>query len=136
MVPDKDVKLICRATKYQNSEENTKHVLIDLPKKISKPCIERLERSGLATPIRNESKAIVSFKSNLDYFHLKKHIPTWKYGNDNISPCETRTFTACRSMHNIKYLSVSGGSCKYCCKYVGKIDKTTTALCLHMMMVA
>ena len=36
-----------------------------------KTCFERLERSGLATPIRNESKAIVSFKSNLVIFILK-----------------------------------------------------------------
>ena len=32
-------------------------------------------------------------------------------------------FTACRSMQNIQYLSGSGGPRKYCCKYVGKIDK-------------
>ena len=56
-------------------------------------------------------------------FHPKKHIPPWKYDGDNISYCKTKTFTACRSMHNIQCLSGSGGSCKYCCKYVGKIDK-------------
>ena len=77
----------------------------------------------MATPIHNESNRIISFKSNLDYFHLKKHIPPQKYGDDNISPCEKRTFTACRSMKNIQHLSGSGGYCKYCCKYVGKIDK-------------
>ena len=88
LVPDKDGKLVCRATNYQKSEENTKHVLIDIPKKFSKTCIERLEKLGFATPIRNDSKKNVSFKSNLDYFHPKKHILPWKYGNDNISPCE------------------------------------------------
>ena len=58
--------------------------------------MERLEKSGFATPIRNERKKNVSLKSNLDYFHPKKHIPPWKYGNDKISPCETSTFTAGR----------------------------------------
>ena len=54
---------------------------------------------------------------------IQKNIPPWKYGYNNISPCETRKFTACRSMHNILCLSGSGGSWKYCCKYVGNIDK-------------
>ena len=59
----------------------------------------------------------------MDYVHPRKHIPPWKYGNDNISPCETRTFTACSSMQNIQFVSESEGSCKYLCKYVGKIDQ-------------
>ena len=41
LVPDKYGKLICHAKNYWKSEENTKHVLIYLPKKISKPYIER-----------------------------------------------------------------------------------------------
>ena len=77
----------------------------------------------LATPIRNKSKKVVSFKSSSDCFHPKKHIQPWKYADDNTSPCETRTFTACKSIQNIHCLSGSGGSCKYCCRYVGKIDK-------------
>ena len=101
LFPDKDGKLICRATNYRKSEDNTKNVLIDLPNNLSKPCIERLLNSGLDTPTRKNSNAIVSFKSNLDYFHPKKHIPPWKYGDDKISPCETRTFNSCRSIHNI-----------------------------------
>ena len=39
---NKDKKLIWSATNYQNSEDNTKYVLIDLPNNFSKPCIERL----------------------------------------------------------------------------------------------
>ena len=46
-----------------------------------------------------------------------------KYGDDNIYPCETRTFTACGSVQNIQCLSALGGSCKYFCKYIGEIDK-------------
>ena len=71
LVPDKGGKLICRATNDRKSKENTKHVLIDLPNNFSKPFIERFGKSGLATPIRNESNKIISFKSNLDYFHPK-----------------------------------------------------------------
>ena len=38
-------------------------------------------------------------------------------------------------MYNIQCLCVSGGSYKYCCKYVGKIDKKTTAQCIHLLMI-
>ena len=69
LVPDKYGKLIFRATNDCKSEENTEHVLIYLPKHLSKPCIERLEKSVLTTKILKKSKTIVSFKSNLDYFH-------------------------------------------------------------------
>ena len=40
LVPDKDGKLICHATNYRNPEENKKHVLMDILKFFSKPCIE------------------------------------------------------------------------------------------------
>ena len=96
--------------------------MIDLPKQFSKPCIKRLEKSGLDTLIRNECNKNNSFKSYFDYFNLEKNSP-WEYGGDNISPCETIMFTACRSIQNIQYLIVLGGSFKYCCKYVGNIDK-------------
>ena len=123
LVPDKDGKLICRATNYRKSKENTKHVLTDLPNNFSKPCLERLEEAGIAILERNNDGDIISFKSHLDYFHPKKHIPPWKYGDDNISPCESKTFIICRSMQNVQCLCGAGGSCKYCCKYVAKIDK-------------
>ena len=122
LVPDTDGKLIWCATNYWKSEENTNRVLIDLPGILSKLCIECLGKSGLAAPIRNESNEVVSFKKELWLFSSKK-IPPWKYGNDKFSPCERRTFTACRSMQNMQCLSGSEGSCKYCCKYVGKVEK-------------
>ena len=62
LIPDKYGKLICRATNYRKSEDNTKHVLIDLPNNFSKQCIEHLEKSGLATPVRNESNEFFSIK--------------------------------------------------------------------------
>jgi hypothetical protein len=97
---------------------------MDLPNNFSNSCLEKLERVGLAILERNKNDEILLFKSHLDYFHPKKHIPPWKYGDDNISPCaETKTFLACRSIQNILCLCGAGGSCKYCCKYVGKIDK-------------
>ena len=69
MAPDKDGKLICLEINDRNSEGNKNNVLIYLPNSLDKPCIERLEKSGLDTPIRNISNAIISFKINLDYFH-------------------------------------------------------------------
>ena len=96
---------------------------MDLPNNFSELCLKRLEKAGVAILERNDDGDIVSFKSHLDYFHPKKHIPPWKYGDENISPCETKTFIACRSMQNIQCLYGAGGSCKYCCKYVAKIDK-------------
>ena len=71
LVPDKYGNLIYRATNYWKSEENTKHVLIVLPKNFSKSCIKHLGKSGLATLTHNECDEIVSFRINLDYFHPK-----------------------------------------------------------------
>ena len=70
LVPNKDEKLIYHTTNYWKSEENPNYVLIDIRKNFSKPCTERLEKSGLATPICKESNKSVSFKSNLEYFYL------------------------------------------------------------------
>ena len=94
LVPDKDVKLIFRATNYRKSEDNTKHMLIDLPNNFSKPSIELLEKSGLATPIHNESNKKNLSKVTWIVFIQKNIFRLWKYGNDYISPFETRTFTA------------------------------------------
>ena len=41
LVRDKYGKWICPVTNYRKSEDNTKHVLIDLLKNIYKLCIER-----------------------------------------------------------------------------------------------
>ena len=123
-VPNKDGVLVCRATNFQKSKENTKHVHDPLPNNFSKPCLQRLEKAGLLDLETNEIGEIISFKSEHDYLHPKKHIPPWKYGDPNISPCETKTFSICRSMQNIQCLcGAGGGSCKYCCKYAAKIDK-------------
>ena len=44
LVPNKYGKLMCRATNYRKLEENTKHVLIDLPKFPPKLCIDCYEK--------------------------------------------------------------------------------------------
>ena len=123
LVPDKDGNLICRATNYQKSKINTKHVLMDLPNNYSKACLERLEKANLADLYCLPCGEIESFQSPLDYFHPKMHIPKWKHGDKTISPCETKSFCICRSMQNFQFLCGSGGSCKYCCKYCAKVDK-------------
>ena len=123
LVPDSNGILRCRVNNFRMSQDNTRQSFIALPNEFSDTCLKRLEISGLAALERNEDGEIVSFQSELDYFHPKKHIPPWKPGDKNISPCETKTFCVCRSMQNVQWLSGAGGSCKYCCKYVAKIDK-------------
>ena len=44
LVPDENGNLVCWATNYEKSKLNTKHVLMDLPNKYSKPCLQRLEK--------------------------------------------------------------------------------------------
>ena len=72
---DENGKLICRSTNYQKTKLNTVHTMMELPNKYSKQCMERLEKAGLATLVRDEHSNIISFKSSEDYFHSKKHIP-------------------------------------------------------------
>ena len=50
-------------------------------------------------------------------------MPPWKYEEGNISHCETKTFTTCRSIQNCQILHGAVGSCKNSCKYVAKKDK-------------
>lgn len=123
LVYDASGKLVCRATNHQISEENTKHSFVPLPSNWSNQCLERLERAGIAELTRNECGNITSFKSHMDYFHPKKFVPAWKYGDPNLSPVDGKTFIVCRSMQNCQRLCGSGGSCKYCCKYITKLDK-------------
>ena len=64
------------------------------------------------------------FKSNVEFFHPKRHIPpTNPTGDINMSPVEGYFFTACRSMQNVQYLTLCGGVSKYVVKYIGKIDE-------------
>ena len=129
-------KLICCARNYRKSEENVKHMLIYLLYNWSKPCIKGLEKSVLATLICNKCKKIVSFKSNLDYFH-KKNI--FRIGSTamikfhhvkqerllNVGPCR---------IYNI---SVDQEGCANIeSNMLGRLTKITTEQCLHLRMVA
>ena len=67
---------------------------------------------------------VLEFKSILDFFHPKRHIPPTNPTNDmNISPVEGYTFAACRSMQNAQVLTATGGCSKYCLKYCIKVDE-------------
>ena len=54
LVPDKNGNYVCRATNFQKSKENTKHILSPLPNNFSKECLNRLEKAGIVEIKRNE----------------------------------------------------------------------------------
>ena len=107
------------------SKDNTKNTFMDLPINYSTSCVERLVQIGVAEPIEVNSEGYQKpFKSNLSFFHPKRHIPpTNNTGDMNISPVEGYTFAVCRSMQNCQRLTHCGGCSKYVCKYIGKIDE-------------
>jgi hypothetical protein len=127
-----DGKFVCR--KLNNLLEacndpnltNTRDSFKDLPNNFSDATIEVLVKCGLAVqPEENEHGFKNNFKSNLDFFHPKRHIPaTNPCGDTNMSPVEGYTFSVCRSMQNLQILVGTGGVNKYVCKYIGKIDET------------
>ena len=46
----------------------------------------------------------------------------------NISPVEGKTFPACKSMHNVQWLTASNGLNKYIYKYIGEIDENNNVI--------
>ena len=119
---------VFRCRKLNNlkiSPDNTKHVFKALPNDYSLECLERLEKIGIIEKIQvTEDGYEVPFKSNLPYFHPKRHIPpTNPTGDINMSPVDGYLFTACLSMQNVQWLTNSGGVNKYVVKYIGKIDE-------------
>ena len=107
------------------SPDTTKHCFIPLPNNHSPDCVEKLVKIELADPILlNEFGVPSEFKCSCGLFHPTRHIPPTNPHDDlNISPVESRTFCACKSMQNIQWLTVCGGLNKYICKYIGKIDE-------------
>ena len=75
LVPNENGKLICRPTNYQKTIINIVHTMMEVPNKYSKQCMERLEKDGLATLVRDEHSNVISFKISEDYFHPKKNMP-------------------------------------------------------------
>ena len=107
------------------SPHNNRNCFLPLPNKQSSECIDTLVKIGLADPIiTNEFGAQSEFKSSCKYFHPTRHIhPTNPHEHLNISPVEGKTFSACRSMQNVQWITQSDGLNRYICKYVGKIDE-------------
>ena len=66
------------------------------------------------------------YKCEHPFFNPKRHIPrTNKLLDLNISPVESKTFCAMRSMQNIQLISGTNGMNKYICKYIVKIDENS-----------
>ena len=128
LVPYKYGRLICCTTNYRNSEDNTKHTLIYLPNKLSKPCTKLLEKSCLATLIRNKKTWILFIQKNIfrlgsiamiKFYHVKQERLL------NVGPCR---------IYNI---SVDQEGCANVdTNMLGRLTKITTEQCLHLRMVA
>ena len=101
----------------------TKANFIEIPVNISDECWTRLNKCGLANAVLDENGNRNKFKCSLEYFHPKRWIPAVVPGEKPISPFEPKTFCCCRSMQNCQHLNQAGGCCKYCCKYLVKVDK-------------
>ena len=114
------------------SEDNTKHTFKPLPNEWSFECINRFIKMGLAEPICvNDEGAQSAVIFHDPYFSTSRHIPPTNPSDDeNMSPVEGKTFSACRSMQNIQMLTNCGGVNKYVCKYIGKIDEKNYAVVL------
>ena len=120
-----DDDFICR--KLNNcavSPDNTRHSSIPLGNKRSPLVVEILEKIKLFDPIEiNEFGFVFPFKSQMSYFHPKRHIPPTVPTDDiNMSPVETKLFSVCRSMQNVQSLTCTNGTNKYVCKYCAKLD--------------
>ena len=117
-------KLICQIPDYfEMTQDNTKQSFVDLPNNISDQWWGRLARIGLANEINfRETGDRNTFKSTLGFFYPKIWVPAIRARETHISPIEIRTFCVCRSMQNHQILTAAGGCCKYCWKYIGKID--------------
>ena len=107
------------------SEDNTKHTFMSFKNDLPQNCIDRLVKIGLIDPIiENQYGYKSAIKSKLSFLHPKRHIPPTNVSDDiNMSPCEGRTFSICRSMQNIQILLHGGGVNKYVCKYIAKLDE-------------
>ena len=121
-----DADFVCRKlNNFKISPDNTRPNVIPLGNKRSPHVVEILEKIGLFEPIRvNEFGYVSPFKSSHPYFHPKRHIPPTVGFNDiNMSPVETKLFSACRSMQNVQSLNCTNGTNKYVCKYCAKLDQ-------------
>ena len=125
LVKSPNGELRCRMPDYfkLSRGKNTIHQFVDLPLHISEECWKRLSNIGLANEPFDEHGNQNQFKSRLEFFHPKRYVPPVNPNEDKMSPVDGYTFSCCRSMQNVQRLTAAGGCCKYCCKYIGKIDQ-------------
>ena len=65
------------------------------------------------------TKVITYFSTLVDTYIPRTH----GFDDINMSPAETKLFTACRSMQNIQSFHYTNGVNKYVCKYCAKLDQ-------------
>ena len=108
------------------SEDPTRHTYMKLNNDYIYDVLERLRQIGIVNNINTDQNGqIISFSSDLPYFNPRRHLPRTNRTHDqNISPVESKTFSAFRSMQNIQMISGTNGMNKYVCKYIVKIDES------------
>ena len=117
-------ELKCRFPKYLHmTTDNTRPMFMEMPINITQQCWECLSDLGLSNSIFDEHGKENKFKCSLEFFHPKRWIPAVVPGECLISPFESETFCTCQSQQNVQPLFDATGCCKYCCKYVAKIDE-------------
>ena len=94
--------------------------------------MERLHKLRLENSVFNDNVNENIFKSSLDIFNPKLCVPGVVTVKASISSYKSETFCVCQSQQNCQLLTEAGGGCKYCCKYISKIDEkiTSTSRCI------
>ena len=104
-----DNKFVCRKPNYllmNKQPNNVRDNYQELPNDMTIDSLRKLEKVGLVEKLEYDEKFdhMKPFKSKLEYFHPKRHLPPVNWTHDmNISPVEGYTFAYCQSM---KYIQV------------------------------
>jgi hypothetical protein len=123
LVKTSNSELRCRMPKYcQMTSDNTRQMFMEIKLSISQQCWETLHHLGLASAIYDDNGNENIFKSSLDFLHPTRWVPPVVPGEAVISPFESETF-CCQLQQDCQRLTEAGGCCKYCCKYLNKVDK-------------
>ena len=126
LVKKADGSMRCRkVNNLKATPDNRSHQFIPLPNDYSVPCLKILEEIGLTEELEiDDDGNVLKFKSTMDFFHPVRHVPPTNPSNDkNISPVEGKIFAVTKSMQNVQQLTGTGGTAKYVCKYIAKIDE-------------
>ena len=119
---------VCRKPNYSKiSDDCTKHTFKKLNNEYSYDVLNRLKEIGIVQELNYDPNGtITSYKCDHPFFNPKRHIPRTNRSLDlNMSPVESKTFCAMRSMQNIQLISGTNGMNKYVCKYIVKIDENS-----------